>query len=425
MDSHKINVVLDVSNAVDVDFIKWYNNIDEEQRLHRLREVLMIGHYVVKNGIGQYYNVCACTQDAHQELISKLSQENQTMKEYYTHMFETRYNDIISGYEQRIKHYNEQLKSLETCVMNARDEARREKDDEYKEHIQWLHDKLDEKTKEMLSIVSNRERDILTERHSEHVTNLESHIVSLRTQLDVFKSTNRYKGEIGEEMLRDFMRRNFPKCEVKDMSGFGGMSDIHVIDEYGQIVVIESKNKANIALTDVDKSIRDIELLRSRLGSQFAGYIFVSLRSTNIPRKGDICFEVISDVPTFWYGASEGENMEQNFVKLVKILFCHGKIKKSVKVDEERVVAMLNSYINMMKANKKTLVSLLDSNKQNRVMLESLQSSNDNMFVQICDFLSQEIPSSSTMVMSHQCFSCKRIFNTERGLKQHKCKQTL
>lgn len=135
----------------------------------------------------------------------------------------------------------------------------------------------------------------------------------------VYLHSSYVKGVIGESAMAKAITIACPDWDVRDRSSAPRESDIHATDvcRTGKMVAFECKNKAVITKRDIVKSIRDIRSLKAKYGNQFAGYMFVSLRSSNIPLDRKFC-EIIDDIPTIWLG-TEG-HMHQTIPGIISAL---------------------------------------------------------------------------------------------------------
>jgi alkylated DNA nucleotide flippase Atl1 len=203
----------------------------------------------------------------------------------------------------------------------------------------------------------------------------------LQAEIAALKGSNFSKGIVGESLLRSVLGRAFPHFEVVDKSGTVAESDIHLVNsEEGTFIAIESKNKANITIQDVEKSMRDIDYLKQKYGSRFAGYVFVSLRTPSIPKKGT-SFEVVHDsIPVAWIGCDpSNESMIYDLIcevlpTIVKVIHCVAKVlgKLAVTSDEsdqevrafrEEVCMFVHNALVRVESNVKVLASLQNSVK--------------------------------------------------------------
>lgn len=115
--------------------------------------------------------------------------------------------------------------------------------------------------------------------------------------------TNHQKGRVGEATVLKTLAEQCPDWEVRDASRNPAESDIHLVNARGELIVFECKYKRIITLQDTDKSCRDIHHLGLIHGAKLIGYMFVSLRSLNIPHRG--FYEQVDGVPTLWVGMDD------------------------------------------------------------------------------------------------------------------------
>jgi hypothetical protein len=147
-----------------------------------------------------------------------------------------------------------------------------------------------------------------------HITQLTSstynaEILRLREELSAAKSDNdrlmgcnHVKGVVGEARVMMALQRALPEWAFVDTSAKGAESDFHMVGAQGEVLAVEVKNKGIVTAGDVEKSLRDVRELHERIGSRLVGYLFVSLRSRNIPRKGALAMETAHGVPVLWFG---------------------------------------------------------------------------------------------------------------------------
>lgn len=138
------------------------------------------------------------------------------------------------------------------------------------------------------------------------IRKLDSQLADAKKEIERLRGTNHIKGMLGEQAVMNVMKTSaaFDEWAFTDTSGRGAQSDFHMTSPCGNMVIaFEVKNKASITHGDVDKSMRDIGELAERMGSKFAGYVFVSLCTRNIPRKGGgLRMERVAGVPALWFG---------------------------------------------------------------------------------------------------------------------------
>ena len=131
-----------------------------------------------------------------------------------------------------------------------------------------------------------------------------------------------FKGQVGEEFVRQILAQACPECEIVNKSKETKCGDLHVINGADEFVAIEVKNKDVITAADVKKSIADILHLKAiNPARKFAGYIFASLKTRNIPKKGSLFFESIDGIPVIWVACDNKHELEICLAHYIKLLF--------------------------------------------------------------------------------------------------------
>jgi hypothetical protein len=228
----------------------------------------------------------------------------------------------------------------------------------------------------------------------------------LKAQVNILQSTNAYKGQKGESTVKQVLNKYFIGYEVKDTSGQSSMSDIHLVDKEGLTVAIECKNKEIISTTDVTKSIGDIAHIKK--SAKLVGYFFISLRSNNIPKKGDILYEVIDDIPVIWYGCSSlDEIAEQDIVKMIRLLFMHYEFKPC----QDEFAKSINDYMSRIK--------LMQKNIQNALTNLNDMKSNITNLKKLLDFMYDDLTKYLTHKETHNCNQCDAIYRRKGDLLRH------
>lgn len=259
-------------------------------------------------------------------------------------------------------------------------------------------------------------------------------ILALKSQIATLKGSNFSKGIIGENTIRDILLSTFNNVEVVDKSGVAAESDLHVVRPNDNcFIAIECKNKNQITPSDVDKSIRDIQFLKGKYGKRFIGYIFISLRTTNIPRKG-VSFELINEIPTIWYGAQCDNNSWQNsvahtlpvLIKLIWDVSTHGHHDASVHTEFNSGLLKntINEILIKIESNQRIISSL-----QNNIRM--LQENNNNVYEKLYSYINAAgintlpfVNEKENNTQIHSCSSCQKTFSRKGDLTRHskKCK---
>ena len=105
------------------------------------------------------------------------------------------------------------------------------------------------------------------------------------------KNSSQQLGVIGERYVLELLQSIKPQNETILVSSMPHVADLHSIDYINNIFwVIEVKNKSNLTPEDVDKFRRDLERMTQQHANDKLKCIglFLSLRSTSIPKIGDL-----------------------------------------------------------------------------------------------------------------------------------------
>jgi archaellum component FlaC len=294
---------MDVSNCPN-DVKMWYHSASENDKI----KALVIGYHIVSNGL---HKVC---EDEIEALRQEYTNRTQTLETEY----KTNIDAIKEQRSKDIDFYANKFLSIPEI------------------YLQKYDDKL-----------NNYRQD--------EITSLKSQISTLNTKLAVMQSTNFYKGEEGENYIKTILNTHFISYEIKDTSSQSKTADIHLIAPNNKFIAIESKNKQTITAIDIRKTLEDIKNLKQT--DDFIGYLFVSMKSNNIPKKGNLCYEIIDDIPVIWYATNNHTYLERDIINLIKILFMH-KNKQNINELTTSLTESFNRIQNLKKIIEDSLKSL-------------------------------------------------------------------
>lgn len=210
---------------------------------------------------------------------------------------------------------------------------------------------------------------------------------------------NNGKGIMGERALAKVITRICGDLEVLDTSSKPAHSDLHVVAANGSFIAFECKNKGIITKTDTEKSCRDIAYMKDVYGEQFIRYVFVSLRSRNIPHRR--FFEFVADIPTFWYGSDEHDAVESGDEVLEKVVqialkvsndFAYSKNKPSMSqlVESSAFANDVQELYERISFNSKTISATKATIHSLSKQLQSMQENNDKMLSLLDGILRRE-----------------------------------
>lgn len=351
------NLTFDPSNPNHVDFLKWKQNSGDQATLN----ALILGYLISTNERLINYNnrditeTIATLKHQHEQHLQSVRSQHAADIEAYRKKLSDQYDEWITKFQKLSDTYNQ---SLKTELNNYKDKE----------------------------------------------------IESLKCQLSLVQNTNRYKGEQGEQNIRDILRRNFIGYEISDTSSQGGMSDVHLFDNNNALIAIECKNKSAISTTDVNKSLQDIKNLKAKFPSSFTGYFFISMRCNNIPKKGDILYEIIDDIPVIWYGCNTPETLEQDAINFIKLLLCH---RTRVPQKEETIITAINEQIKKVSEVKKQLDSVVNSMHAMHNSLSTIRSTIEWLFNDMYKLLGEPI------INTHVCPHCHVEYKRKGDLNKH------
>ena len=298
-----IMIIMDISNCPN-DVKMWYSTINENEKT----KALTIGYHIVSNGL---HKVC-------EDEIEALRQEYTTRTQMLETEYKTNIDTIKDQRSKDIDFYANKFLSIPEHYLQ----------------------KYDEK---------------LNNYRQDEITSLKCEINSLNTKLAVIQSTNFYKGEEGENRIKTILNTHFISYEIKDASSQSKTADIHLISPTNKFIAIESKNKQTITAIDVRKSLEDIKNLKQN--DDFIGYLFVSMKNNNIPKKGNLYYEIIEDIPVIWYATNNLTYLERDIINLINILFMH-KNKKNINELTSSLTECFNRIQNLKKIVEDSLKSL-------------------------------------------------------------------
>ena len=389
-----IDLLLSASDPLHVAFLKWH----ETATPNDFTNAMICGHAVITSNIPSRE-----AKDIQDHYESEIEQNSIILKTKIQE-HNQRINSILQENDTKIKslsqQHNEHVTSLKR---NHNDDIEYYRVKIQENCEQWIV-KYETISKEYNAYIKN-----MAETGVAHQKDQE--IMSLKAQLNVLQNTNAFKGAIGELTLRDMLSTHFPAHEIKDTSGQTSMSDIHLIDSEGYIIAIECKNKANITAQDVNKTLTDIKHIKAKYGDMFIGYFFASIRSINIPKKSNLCFEVIDDIPVIWYGAEPNSTtLENDVIKLIKILSMH-RTYQSV---TDNAATHINEYLQKIVEIKKSIDSLSTSLNAMKGNISVLNSSIDWLWEDMSKLIGAPV-----IPQSHNCLHCEAVYKRKGDLLRH------
>jgi hypothetical protein len=431
-------VVLDEANPIEHEIL-------EQHRLGILevKKLLMIGHLAAKVSI-QHHNY----NDTKQQL--------RALKESYDVMMNTLklqncndleaqrqvYQELLNEIKQR---HTEQLDVVKAEFINAKcqlENVSHNTQDAIEKRAKTLAERETIVLQERLKYMNQKEADLLRQladaksekeqMHREFIKTIKDEdVAALQAQIAMLKGQNHTKGIIGENAIADLISKVFPEYEVLDKSGTAAESDLHLIRNTDNcFIAIESKNKKTITQQDIDKSVRDISHLKSKYGSRFVGYLFTSLRTPNIPRKG-IKFEYNEEIPTIWFGIDNNDDescrtqyLQSSLPVMIRLLYSVADSKPhGISADNTEIQNLLTQHLQRLEQNQKIIASMT-------LNIKAIQDTNNTMYSSIIEYmtsngfntttssLKRKVPATTDSPV-HVCNKCNKEFTRKCDLIRH------
>lgn len=400
----------DKSSKNDLQYLEWYDKNKSDD--NNIKLCMLIGSYILKNGLNGFIE-----NDKDNIEIKSLNEILTQTIESYDKRIENIKVSKDSYYNDQIEILNDKINKLKSDIIDISTKERELVKKEYEPTIQYLQQQIErysnenKETTRLLDIIKDKEQ-----------------------QLAVLKNNNIVKGNIGENLVKSIISKYLTTHEILDMSGSSSMSDLHLVNLKEERIVVECKNKANITLGDVEKSIRDIDTILDTYGDKFTGYLFVSIRSCNIPRKGDFHIEYIKDRPVVWYGfdIDINSNYEHEFMNVIKIIVSLTNIFKGSKsIDKDDLLSKINSYLGRIKDQKKLITSLSSNVNLVKVQVDKINEITNSVYDDMIDYVKQygcdHILTNELFekkeINEFVCDKCNKSFKKNGGLIRHLCKK--
>ena len=379
-----IDLILNPNEPLHIAFLKWRETANKKD----ITNAMICGHAVITSNITS--TETKIIKDKYEDDLLTIENKFKAKISETSLNCDSRIGNLKREHGQDIEYYRQKIQESAE---------------------QWIT-KYELVSKEYNNYIKNAAEIITQSQKDQEINLLKQQVTQLNTQLNVLQNTNSFKGEIGELQVRELLSRHFSNYEIKDTSGQTSMSDIHLIDQDGYLIAIECKNKTQITAGDVNKSLNDIKIIKAKYGELFVGYLFISLRSNNIPKKGELNFEVIQEIPTIWYGApSESQTLENDIVKLIKILTMH----RTYNSITDGATSHINEYLQKIIEIKKSIDSLSASVAGMKITINQLNVSVDWLY----DDMSRLIGGSGNTHNKNNCPHCEMTYKRKGDLERH------
>ena len=236
-------------------------------------------------------------------------------------------------------------------------------------------------------------------------------------EIKTLKNTNHVKCFLGENLVQTQLANWYPADAIEHTGKTAHEGDIHWTYDK-KIILIECKYKKQIQKIDVDKFYADMKK------TKYAGGIFISIVTPNIPTKGDSCIELLDNMPIMFLGFSS----EEDFINRAHVLFDIFKklvvicqVNKTITSDSviDRCFLELNFILSTISKNK----IKWDEFKTNfHKYYESFANDNNNLITRIEKILLDNSRLIGNGASFDACAGCDQVFDNKRKLLYHQKK---
>ena len=459
-----IDIDIDISNNTEQRFLEYF-----EQNPLMTKTLLLCGYLMVERGVCEYYdekysrNFDNIWKDRYEKTLQYkdcLEQELKSLGEFYENRYARLYelkvkekeeeickikHDVIKEQESYNRYLNGKCEQLEQELKDVKRRYEERLHDEIRckieveARIQEEYRKQNEELTRKCTLYENEYKNAL-QANTNYALNLikdskvkalEEENTRLLTELSCLKNTNVYKGQQGEKRIRNILAEHFTDCEILDTSKTGGLSDVHLVTKDGDVYVFESKNKATISAQDVEKSYADVDLLRAEYGDRLKGYVFVSHKTRNIPKKGNLYIECIGNMHIVWVGVNESDDvLDILMVAVMRLLMSLRLVlvehSKDI-VDIDRMMCSIKEKLEILMHNINLCSTIQENITSMSLSLNHLQNNNKELYNSIMDItgIKEQFPKHSKSHTNKakrgrlQCSQCDLVFNRKCDLTQH------
>lgn len=309
-----------------------FNNIKPNE----LKQILILGY--------EMFKLAQSTTHSNESIITEMANK-----------WNIKYNSSCEKYENEIElikqRYDRECKKLENdlCKVNNRNELLQE---------------------ELLGIKTSGEK-----MHNENYSDVSQKLDEI---LKVFCSkSNHDKGRIGENFLFNYLSTNFADSSIIDKHSETNCGDIWLTFSDGITILIESKNKMQNKLLDINKFIKDTRI------NNVNGGLYVCLQNKPIPNHNDLSIAFVDDKPIGYI--TDVFNAPIKICVMIKALkiLCkeknendHSKIQnvlnnqKSIIKQVTQLKTMSTRQLKTVESFKKTIMELEKLVKESIIFLE-------------------------------------------------------
>jgi TolA-binding protein len=256
---------------------------------------------------------------------------------------------------------------------------------------------------------------------SEEIKQLRDQIASKNAELLMLRNGNFVKGLTGEFMLRERLQNMFPDWLFEHTGKNPHECDLHMSNASSDTILIESKNKDAITKNDIDKFYSDISHAET-IQKRCIGAIFISIRSRNIPWKGQVCLEFVNGIPVLFIGFS-GEDevalhLQQYSIPFIQYCTLVAKQTNTVEGGMDTIFTVMNSQFQSILSSKIQIDKLKGQVLEVLKVISELEKNN----LKTCQSLETFLKQHNRLELNkkyHVCERCNQYFTNKKELEKH------
>jgi hypothetical protein len=303
---------IECSDPFETGLAQWL--AEQPDRADATKMVVLLGYCHLRYGGARFYeHACGrATSDLRDELMAERQAADDRVKQLTQQLQRVR-EECAAETERAVDHATSRLRhQLEN---GAQMDALRQSHEAQLARLRSERDEECHAFKVLYHDAKQRLDEALTGMYAQRVTELQCALQRANDKLGVLQRSNAGKGAWGESLLTDYLRNRFLDWEVTDTSRSKHSCDIWMKRGDERFVAVESKYKASICATDLSKFVTDVDYMGRTNGDALIGAVFVSVRSKNIPGKGELELEYANGRPVLYVGFCGEDDLDGPFLK--------------------------------------------------------------------------------------------------------------
>lgn len=270
---------------------------------------------------------------------------------------------------------------------------------------------------------------VLASHYVSEIAMLKEKLSEQARQVELMKKTNTGKGNLGENLVYEYLAREFPEFTYSQKGGSteAHVCDLHMADVDGHIIAIECKNKSTITSVDLVKFYADIDRLTEETRKDMCiGAVFVSMNTRNIPGKGAFSFEVYKKTPVLFVAFDSTDELsvwfKHHMAVIIKMSSYH------MHSSDDRRMQNVHDLLQSIQPSIDKLKKMQSRAEQVRVVLQTVAQSMGDMQRDMTEMWTilvaatgrDKKPKGTTTASAHNsCRFCQRSYKKVKTLEIH------